>query len=387
MKNLLYISSCDPDYSNGGAIGTKKITKTLDTLANEGYSKTYMLLSSETRKSNTEFVYNFQRKKWKALLCRLFGYGDQLEFHIKDAIKLIEKENIEIVIIQSSRLGNFTKKIRQRFPKIKIIQNFDNFEYKFATLFTKEMNVLIQTIEKINVKKAEINAINYSEKMIFLTNKDKQDVFDFYKVSNKDYEIIPLIYSDPIKNKKMQINKKNQIIFTGTLDMLPNINSAKFLIDNFDKIKETTGIKTLIIAGRNPRIDLLEVKREDIKIIANPSKEEMEKLLLESKIYVSPVFEGSGMKTKFLEAIAYGLPILASEHTMIGYDTFDRSTINFVEVFNDFDIEDFIKKLQEIYGSYKEYNIEDYEEIRNFFVNEFSEGKVVEKIKNIIMEL
>ncbi len=386
-KNILYISASDPEYYNGGAIGTKKITKTLKGLEkNNGY-QVYMVLSSENYKSNTENTLNFQRKKWKAIICRILGFGDQLELYIKDTLKLIKEKNIETVIIQSSRLGNFTKKIKMKFPNINIIQNFDNFEYKFAELFTKDMNKVIQIIEKKNVKKSERNSIDFSDTMLFLTNQDKKNVYNFYNVKNKKSLVVPLTYECILDIKSLDIKKSNQIIFTGSLDMFSNINAAYFLIENFHKIKEKINVDTLIIAGRNPRKDLLEVNKEEVKIIANPTKKEMEELLVSSKLYVSPVFEGSGMKTKFLEAIAHGLPIVASEHTMIGYDTFDNSNLDFINIFRDFDSEDFLEKVIETYKKYENFEIEKLYEIRNFFLEEFSEEKVTEKIKKLIMEL
>ncbi|MBN1468362.1 MAG: glycosyltransferase family 4 protein [Fusobacteriaceae bacterium] len=386
-KKILYISASDPEYHNGGAIGTKKITKTLkDLKKNNGY-QVYMVLSSERYKKNTENILNFQRKKWKAIICRILGLGDQLELYIEETLKIIKKKNIEAVIIQSSRLGNFTKKIKIKFPNINIIQNFDNFEYKFAELFTKDMNKVIQIIEKKNVKKSEKNSIDFSDMMLFLTNEDKENVYNFYNIKNKKSSVVPLTYECILDIKSLNIKKSNQIIFTGSLDMFSNINAAYFLIKNFDKIKERINVDTLIIAGRNPRKDLLEVNKERVKIIANPTKEEMEELLISSKLYLSPVFEGSGMKTKFLEAIAYGLPIVASEHTMIGYDTFDSSSLDFINIFRDFDSEDFLEKVIETYKKYENFKIEKFYEIRNFFLEEFSEGKVIEKIKKLIMEL
>lgn len=383
MKNILYISSCDPEYSNGGAIGTRKIIETLNKMQEENKIKWYGVVNKEKENKNSGKYYKeIIRNKKNAYLSRVFGYAEQMELNVKLILKIIKEKNINLVIFQNSRLGNISEVIKNKFPEIKIIQNFDNFEYEFSKMFTKNMNLIIKKIEPLLVRKSEKKALKNMDLGIFLTEKDKKNVEIFYEIHKKS-EIIPFIYENTFSDKK--IEKQKQVIFTGSLDMRANIEAGLFLIKNYKNFFEKEKIK-LVLAGRNPSTEfynlIKELKLKNIEIITNPSKEKMEVLLRESLFYISPVFDGSGMKTKFVEAIFYGLPILASEHTMIGYlKEFEKE--NFIKVFKDEkDIENICKKISELYFISQEENIN--EKIREFYKLNFSKEEIIKKIEGLI---
>ncbi|STO30822.1 sugar transferase, PEP-CTERM/EpsH1 system associated [Fusobacterium necrogenes] len=383
MKNILYISSTNPEYSNGGAIGTKKIIGILEELERNEKIKWYGIINKEIKNQNKgKYLLEIERNKKKALLSRILGYSEQLELASKKILKAIKEKNINIVILQNSRLGSISEKIKKNFPKIKIIQNFDNFEYEFSTMFTKNMNKTIQVIEKYNVKKSEKKALQNMDYGIFLTEKDKKSVEEFYKIKCKKYKIIPIIYNNIFTEEKY-IKKKKQVIFTGSLDMEANIEAGLFLVENYKKILEKKRLK-LVLAGRNPNNRLIKKIKElkietKIELIANPTKEEMEILLRESLIYISPVFEGSGMKTKVIEALFYGLPIIASEHSVIGYNNLEKK---YVKVFKNRNIEELNTFIEELLEEKNEINFE--KNIREYFKENFSTKKVFKEIEEII---
>lgn len=383
MKNILYISSTNPEYSNGGAIGTKKIIGILEELERNEKIKWYGIINKEIKNQNKgKYLLEIERNKKKALLSRILGYSEQLELASKKILKAIKEKNINIVILQNSRLGSISEKIKKNFPKIKIIQNFDNFEYEFSTMFTKNMNKIVQVIEKYNVKKSEKKALQNMDYGIFLTEKDKKSVEEFYKIKCKKYKIIPIIYNNIFTEEKY-IKKKKQVIFTGSLDMEANIEAGLFLVENYKKILEKKRLK-LVLAGRNPNNKLIKKIKElkieaKIELIANPTKEEMEILLRESLIYISPVFEGSGMKTKVIEALFYGLPIIASEHSVIGYNNLEKK---YVKVFKNKNIEELNTFIEELLEEKNEINFE--KNIREYFKENFSTKKVFKEIEEII---
>lgn len=251
-------------------------------------------------------------------------------------------------------------------------------------MFTKNMNTIIRKIELSIVKKTEEKAVKNMDLGLFLTQKDSKSIENFYKYERKS-KIIPIFYENDY-NETLKIEKKNQVIFTGSLDMEANIEAALFLIMNYEKIFEKNEYD-LIIAGRNPdkRLEREILNRKKIKIISNPSKDKMEKLMRESLFYISPVFDGSGMKTKFLEAIFYGLPIVASEHTMIGYDFFEQDKIEFVKIFKDRDIENLKIHIEKIKINLKNDDLT--KTIRKFYYETFSEKRIFKMIEEAINEV
>lgn len=386
MIKILYISSTDPNYFNGGAIGTEKYIETFDKLIQEKKIDLITINCTEKFEKSTNRSIKIKRTKIKAILSRILGYSDQMELSKRKVLKVLNENQIDKVVIQSSRLGNIANIIKKRYPKIKIIQNFDNFEYKFSEMYTQKMLKLVREIELFNIKKNEKKSLIAADKIIFLTNKDKEEVFNFYNI-NKPFEIIPIMYKDR-ENKKIITKTKEQLIFTGSLDMEANIEAAIFLIKNIDKLFNKNKKLSLVIAGRNPdtrifkTLDVVQNK-ERINILSNPTKKEMRDKLSESLIYISPVFQGSGMKTKFIEAISYGLPIVASMHTMIGYDWFDVKNQKFIKIFGDYSNQEMLKQVNDLL---EEKKYIEKEQILGFYKENFSKNKVIEKIQKVLVE-
>jgi len=120
------------------------------------------------------------------------------------------------------------------------------------------------------------------------------------------------------------------VIFTGSLNFGPNREALLFLFQHLkDIVEKTESIlkmsPTIIIAGCNPWKRIKEEMNQnkgkcDISLVVNPTQNQMRKLLLNSQVFVSPVFSGPGMKTKVIEALFHGLPIVASETSLRGYE-------------------------------------------------------------------
>lgn len=380
IKRILYISSNDPDYFNGGALGTQKIIKVLEDLRNKKQIEWFGVISKGKNSTKEKKYYlEFKRSKIKAYISRVLGYAEQLELYKWKIIKEIENLKIDTVILQSSRLGNISEKIKQKFPNIKIIQHFDNFEYEFSKMFVQNRNFFIRKIECYNTKKTEKKAIKNMNYGLFLTENDKTRIEDFYSIKINNFDYIPFIYFNIFSEEKI-FKKKKQIIFTGSLDMEANIEASLFLLENYKKFFMKKNLK-LILAGRNPNPILEKTRKKlnlnNIEIVKNPTKEEMEKFLRESLMYISPVFRGSGMKTKVAEALFYGLPILASKHSAIGYNNLN---LEYIKVFDEGSPEEFLVKFEELYK--KKLDNQKLEgEIRRFFYKEFLDNKIIKKIE------
>lgn len=380
MKNILYISSNDPNYFNGGAIGTKKFIECFQKLEAEKKINIYYFMSGEG-KAKFEIKKKIKKRtKLKALISRVCGLSDQLGLYYFQIVNEIKKNKIDIVVIQSSRLGNLSKIIKKKCPNVKILQNFDNFEYKFSDMYTKQMNKFIRNIELKNIKKIEYQAIKNSDFSIFLTKKDCNEIEKFYQVKIKG-TIIPLIYP---RAKLKKINTElNTAIFTGSLDMQSNIEAVEFLIDNIDEILKKTSIKKIIVAGRKPSLKLVKniEKINAIELYKNIPSELMTEILEKSSIYISPVFTGSGMKTKFLEAISHGIPIVASDHTLEGYDWFDISEYPFIQKFRDNSLEEMLVGINTISS------VENSREsILKFYSSNFDKDIILNKLEDILLE-
>ncbi len=110
----------------------------------------------------------------------------------------------------------------------------------------------------------------------------------------------------------------HQVIFIGAMDNLPNIDAVRFFSEEvFPPLKLRYADATLTIAGARPVPEILELgKRPGITVTGTvPS---LVDYLHQATVCVVPMRTGYGIKNKTLEAMAVGVPVVASDRGLEG---------------------------------------------------------------------
>ncbi|ACB08655.1 glycosyltransferase [Thermotoga sp. RQ2] len=405
MKKVLYITSANPFGVYGGAIGTRKFILPLCDLMKRGeidfyiiYMKNHNEVEDERLKESFRSVQIFEivKRKSDKIISRIFLYPDPLNIYNRKIVKLVNKIQPDIIIIQSSRLGKIALSIKKKYNKnSRLIVNFDNFELEFVEVFFKYKGLLslLKPVELLSVYLSERSSIKFGDFFVFLHREEADKILSFYK-SSKQWEIIPFLYQKcEFPNRKTiqnLFNKTVNLIFTGRLDFSPNIDAAIFLFDSIEDITELLGENyRIIIAGANPNRYLIKryfrldpYQRKFIEIVPNPSPEEMKKLLISSHIYVSPVFSGPGMKTKVIEALWHGLPIIASHLSLRGYERLSKYYGKLIFPFSS--KQEFIDNLKSVIKllNNKQANFETL--AQNAYLEFFSYSEFLDKVRKIL---
>ncbi|MDK2907195.1 MAG: hypothetical protein PWQ66_1156 [Petrotoga sp.] len=347
MEKVVYITSANPFGVYGGAIGTRKFILPLCDLMEKGeidlhiiYMKNPNEVENENFKNKLKNVQMFEivKRKTDKIMSRFFFQPDPLNIYSGKIMKTLNEIRPDIIIIQSSRLGKIASNIKKKYSEnSKLIINFDNFELEFVEVFFKYRGLLsfLKPIEELSVYLSEKKCIEFGDFFVFLHKEEAIEVLNFYK-SSKQWEVLPFLYQEGEFPRREyyqnSVNNTINLIFTGSLSFSPNIDAVFFLFDSLKDITDLLGENCrIIIAGSNPSkylmkkyLELKPHQRKFIEIVTNPSPAEMKKLLLSSNIYVSPVFSGPGMKTKVVEALWHGLPIIASYFSLRGYESLSK---------------------------------------------------------------
>lgn len=114
-------------------------------------------------------------------------------------------------------------------------------------------------------------------------------------------------------------NKKFDLLFLGSLDWDPNITGIIWFMDKVYPLLPNN-IKVAIV-GKNPTAKIYNYKNEGVEIFPNVAS--VESYYQSSKIFISPILTGGGINIKILEALSYGIPIVASSHSLRGYEGID----------------------------------------------------------------
>jgi polysaccharide biosynthesis protein PslH len=143
---------------------------------------------------------------------------------------------------------------------------------------------------KIIISEPDRDAINHLEnnKIIVIPNGVDVEFFSHYSLPN-EYDLL----------------------FTGNMAYLPNINSVEYLVQQIlpELKKVRPGIK-ILIAGASPDKKVLKLESENVTVTG--WVENIRDCYAKSKIFVAPMQIGTGLQNKLLEAMAMKLPCISS---------------------------------------------------------------------------
>ena len=113
------------------------------------------------------------------------------------------------------------------------------------------------------------------------------------------------------KFKNRDTEKEFDLVFTGNMGYIPNVDAAVFLANViFPELKKKFPSLTLVICGANPAIKVKALARKDITVTG--WVHDMSQYYAKSRIFVAPMQLGTGLQNKLLEAMASGIPCVTS---------------------------------------------------------------------------
>jgi glycosyltransferase involved in cell wall biosynthesis len=120
------------------------------------------------------------------------------------------------------------------------------------------------------------------------------------------------------------------LLFIGHLRYPPNIEAALTLVELMPALWDRIAGARLILAGRHPHPAISSRSQHGkIDVVANPSSTST--LLSSANLAVMPLQRGGGTRIKALEAIAWGLPVVATARAVEGLQLADGVHVRIAE--------------------------------------------------------
>lgn len=163
--------------------------------------------------------------------------------------------------------------------------------------------------------KIEANRLQKYEAIVF-------DLFDNKTIiSEPDRELLP----HPGKNNIMVIpngvdfvffnalksEKKFDLAFTGNMNYPPNVDAAVFLVKKvMPLVWKTNQSVNVLISGATPHKKVQKLRSE--KVHVSGWVEDIRQSYAQSRIFIAPMFIGTGLQNKLLEAMAMKMPCITT---------------------------------------------------------------------------
>ena len=319
--NILYITDNDIMGHGGGCLGARKYYNAIKAYALEKKAnfKVISLGQNMPEAMDIDVVKNRKLDKCD----RLHGHSNFMYFTWENNKDKIMAYHPDILFLGRTRLGFIAKELRGKQPELKIITFVDNIEYDYVdsyfALVKGIKGKVLKMIEKYAVKSDEGNAINYSDRLIYLTHRDVRRCRKLYHHEELNEYILPICLEHTC-DLKIESSQKT-VVFVGSLGYGANVSAVEMLIKqvwipNFAKNNDFQ----LIIAGGNPVDEIYRWTElsSNIKLVANFN--EPGNFIPKNSLMVAPIPTGAGMKVKVAETLSMGLPIAASDEALVGYE-------------------------------------------------------------------
>lgn len=347
-------------HSGGGVCCNRNLQSLISLFGKKNVTK------FELKKIDKSNFNNYFKKLFKLLNGHTLSLNN---FNLMRINEEIVSNKINYVFIEGSRNGLIAKFIKKKHPKITVISFCHNFEYKFMKDMYRYYDKL--SFKKYNLyftKKFEKYATKYSDKLICLTSRDKEDIERFYNCIVTD--VIPISLKDSFQENQINKNIKSEnkrALFIGS-KFFGNTSGLKWFIK---EILPYVDIQLTIIGNGMENLAKEIGYNNKITIIGrvdnlSPFYEKADFILL-------PIIMGGGMKIKTAEGLMNGKFIIGTDEAFEGYNISQNEGVKCNTK------EEFINVLQNLSLNYK-YN----HESRNLFNKLYSYESTLPLFKKLL---
>jgi glycosyltransferase involved in cell wall biosynthesis len=228
-------------------------------------------------------------------------YSPQAAKIIKNTIEQIEPDHI---LCQLPRMAEYVTE--SKTPKT--IDYMDSFgigmlrRSQVAGIWTS----WLYKLEARRMLKYEEHISGFFDHMTIISGQDKNN----FVFPDKDkMEIVPNGIDHSFFHYQEGIEATYDIVFVGNMGYLPNIEAAEYIVKNIlplcpDNYK-------ICISGATPAKRVLELAGERVHI--RGWLDDIRTAYTDGRVFVTPMWSGTGQQNKILEAMALGVPCVTTQ--------------------------------------------------------------------------
>jgi len=233
-----------------------------------------------------------------------YFYSKKAHNKIKLIIKKTEPEWCYAQLIRTAKyvqdekhnvidyMDAFSKGIERRIKKFPLLmQPFIKREYEITRKYEKAI-------------------FNHFTHHTIITKNDRNYI---NHVNMNKIHIIPNgVDTNYFKPDQIKKSKKFDIIFVGNMNYPPNIEAAIYLCKKIlPIIRKKYSECNVLIGGASPHRRIKKLKNKNISI--SGWVDDIREVYSSGKIFVAPMFMGTGLQNKLLEAMAMGVPCITTK--------------------------------------------------------------------------
>ena len=235
--------------------------------------------------------------------------------------------------------------VKKNNDKVKIVFDMVDFHYirmKREAEIKNNTKLLIEAKRFLDI---EVNNCKKADKIIVISESDRQNLLPFYQEESK-MVVIGNIH-DIIENNPnfLDFNNRKDLLFVGSFEHLPNIDALIYLKNEIMPLvwKKDPEIKVVVI-GSKPTQEVLNLNSTNFNVLGYVA--DLSPYFNSSRLFIAPLRYGAGIKGKIGQSMEFKLPLLT---TAIGAEGFDFGDLKEYIVASE--PNDFAQKIDLIYSN------------------------------------
>jgi glycosyltransferase involved in cell wall biosynthesis len=293
---ILYVARDLGTVKNGANQVMMRNLNCLRTIAGEDNVKVFHLPKASLRNVMGSFA-------------RLGSYGvpKKLESELKTTVRDLHPD---VVFIESSSNGSLFKILKsEKCVTVCFAHNVDTI---LAKQEIQSRNPIISLPKYLLTSYNEKVTVKYADKIICLNDRDSKN---FKQMFDREGDVIlPITFPNrKIDLESTSTNENKSFLFVGS-DFFPNVEGIKWFIENVAP-KVTANFRIVGACCGNSQLTSLQLP-DNVKLIGYA--DDLDQEYADATGVIAPIFKGSGMKTKTIEALSYGKFIYGTSEAFEG---------------------------------------------------------------------
>ena len=233
----------------------------------------------------------------------------------KQAIAQALQEDYDILWVHFLETLAYLPQSHLRERKTIVVLDQHNADERFWATYAREGSPWVRLFAKINLWQLRMIQISLLKQVVVILSVSKEDAdFTRTRLANLTAQVwvVPNGVDTESLRPPVTAERKNRVIFCGSMDVLMNTDAVDWFARRvFPKVREAVPDAEFWIVGRNP-VPKVKALGSIPGVRVTGRVEDVRPYYAEAKVAVAPFRYGGGTKLKVLEAMALGVPIVAT---------------------------------------------------------------------------